>query len=146
MIPVELILNERKFWVVNHRLGCTYPGYLMMASKENVADIRELSAGALAEIGPLLANLEKALIQAYSVTKVVVAKHGFSPGFSCHFHIVPVHGWIMDAIAAHPAYANDPDGNDVMLYANRELCEKQEEQQALSIARKAIADIAPLLS
>lgn len=54
-----------------------------------------------------------------------MAKLGFFGGFSCHFHVVPATASLLQEIVAHPAYSNEPDGNDVMLFVSREYCERE---------------------
>lgn len=62
-------------------------------------------------------------------------KFGFSSGYSCHFHILPVNKKLLNEIVAHPGYTNEPDGIDVLLFACREYGERAltAEEQALQI-------------
>lgn len=141
LIPSEFILKNYDHWQVNHRLGSTYPGYLMASSKEDVCEISELSAVALAELGTVLSDLERIIMKAYGVRKVLMSKLGISIGFNCHFHVVPVYDWIMQAIESNPSYTNEPDGNDVMLYVNREYCEGQKKRKWMHVAKESIVFI-----
>ncbi|MDG9666801.1 hypothetical protein ONV78_03560 [Hahella sp. CR1] len=134
MIAKQYIVLEAQHWVVNHRMGATYPGYLMAASRYDVTDLSELETDALSELGIVLARMERTLKQIYQPYKVLISKLGFSPGFNCHFHIVPVHAWVLREIERHPDYANEPDGNDVMLYVNRVYGENQCPEAAARVA------------
>ncbi|OZG70279.1 hypothetical protein BTA51_27100 [Hahella sp. CCB-MM4] len=136
---------EREHWVVNHRVGSIYPGYLMVASRQRVSDIWELNQESLAQLGPVLAEVERSVRLVYQPYKVLVCKLGFSKGFDCHFHVIPVHDWVLSEIASHHYYSNEPDGNDVMLYINREYCENQCLEKSSRIALNAAAEIKNIL-
>ena len=76
----------------------------------------------------------KLLFEVFSPYKVIVAKLGFSKGFSCHFHCIPATNEFMKEIANHSGYTSEPDGNDALLYASREYCEREltiEEKMAM---------------
>lgn len=146
MIPAEFIVFERKHWVVNYRMGSTYPGYLMVASRQSVSDISELETPALEEMGKVLADVERAIRVVYNPYKVLVGKLGFTKGFNCHFHVVPVHAWVLEEIKLNTRYADEPDGNDVMLYVNREYCENQCPDKSNRVARNEISIITQYFS
>jgi diadenosine tetraphosphate (Ap4A) HIT family hydrolase len=116
---------ETDHWVVSHRRDARYPGYLMVSSREPRSDLCDLSLDALEELGPVLKRTEDLLRSAYDPFKVVFYKLGFSAGFSCHFHVAPVTQDLLAEIARHPNYADDPDGNDVILFLSRVYCERE---------------------
>lgn len=145
MIPANYVIAERQHWLINHRIGSTYSGYLMVASKQNVDEVRKLCADALREMGEVLAEVEHALHAAYKPYKVIFSKLGFTPGFNCHFHMAPVYYWVLEEIKSHPNYSNEPDGNDAMLYINREYCENQYPERSAQIASQAIAALSKYL-
>jgi hypothetical protein len=89
-----------------------------------VPDLHELDVDALLELGPVLKNAELLLRTVYSPFKVIFAKLGFSNGFACHFHVAPVTNTLLAEIASHPDYADEPDGNDTMLFLSRNYCER----------------------
>lgn len=120
----NLLVFKTEFWQVTHRRDSRYPGYLMASSVLNGCGLSDLPSGALLELGGVLTKAEGILQRAYSPYKVMVAKLGFSRGFSCHFHVVPATASLLREIAAHPAYSNEPDGNDAMLFVSREYCER----------------------
>lgn len=80
----ELVIFNTDHWEVSHRRDTVYPGYLMASSLEKTDDICRLSINALNEIGKVLCITEKLLISVCSPYKVIIAKLGFSKGFSCH--------------------------------------------------------------
>lgn len=73
MIPKDMIITEMRHWIVNHRIGSTYPGYLMVASRQPANDVSELDAEASAEMWLVLADVERSLIATYKPYKVLVA-------------------------------------------------------------------------
>lgn len=142
MIPKELIVFENKHWIINHRENSAYPGYLMVASKERVSNLSSLCFEALQELGSVLAEVEKMLNASFQPIKVVFSKLGFSEGFGCHFHAVPVAREVLEKIRNHSDYTNEePDGLDVMLFINREYCEGQDKIEAKNIALESVAII-----
>ncbi|WP_122813665.1 HIT family protein [Pseudomonas viridiflava] len=115
---------ETGHWRVSHRRDARYNGYLMVASVVSASDLTDLGDEALAELGGVLRRTEQLLMRAYEPWKVIVYKLGFSAGFNLHFHVVPVTKALLAEIAAHPEYAAEPDGNDVILFVSREYCER----------------------
>ncbi|MFA6232101.1 MAG: hypothetical protein WC617_18330 [Rhodanobacter sp.] len=97
----------------------------MVSSRSACADLYELDHKSLKELGPVLKRTEMLLRSAYSPRKVVFYKLGFSPGFSCHFHVAPITPTLMEEIRVHTSYADDPDGNDAILFLSRIYCERE---------------------
>lgn len=97
----------------------------MVSSREDQSDLSDVSDATLLELGLVLKRTETLLRKAYSPFKVVFYKLGFSPGFSCHFHVAPVTSELIDEVARHPNYSDDPDGNDVILFLSRVYCERE---------------------
>jgi diadenosine tetraphosphate (Ap4A) HIT family hydrolase len=118
------VVFETDHWVVSHRADSRYPGYLVVTSREPQPDLHRLSAEALSGLGAVLKDTEILLRSAFSPVKVVFAKLGFSGGLACHFHAVPVSAGLLAEISAHRDYANEPDGNDAMLFVSRIYCER----------------------
>lgn len=112
-------------WRVAHRRDARYPGYLIASSRHESSALFSLPSEALAELGPVLGRTERLLRNAYAPMKVIFYKLGFSPGFSCHFHIAPVTRDLMHEVARHPDYDSDPDGNDAILFLSRVYCERE---------------------
>ena len=118
----------------------------MIASKQQASEVSELSLGALQEMGKVLSEVELAIKTVYKPYKVLMSKLGFSKGFNCHFHVVPVHEWVLNEIEEHPNYSYEPDGNDVMLYVNREYCENQCINKSMQVALKEVSNIVQCIS
>jgi hypothetical protein len=90
-----------------------------------------LDDDALSALGRVLNDTETLLRRAFSPHKVIFAKLGFSPGWTCHFHAIPVTAALLAEIAAHPGYADAPDGNDAMLFVSRVYCERALDEMEL---------------
>jgi diadenosine tetraphosphate (Ap4A) HIT family hydrolase len=118
------IIFETDHWVVSHRADSRYPGYLIVASREQPPDLCQLSADALSSLGSVLKDTENLLRSAFSPVKVIFAKLGFTSGLGCHFHAVSVSSGLLAEIAADRDYSDEPDGNDAMLFVNRTYCER----------------------
>lgn len=99
----NLLVFETHFWRVTHRRDSRYPGYLIASSLCKGCELSELEEGALKELGGVLAKAEGVLLKAFAPYKVIVAKLGFSKGFSCHFHLIPATANLMNEISSHPA-------------------------------------------
>lgn len=132
------IIFETRHWVVNHRRDARYPGYLMVSSRAACGELHELDADTLGELGNVLKRVEILLRDAYAPMKVVFYKLGFSPGFSCHFHAAPVTAALLAEVVAHPGYADDPDGNDVILFLSRVYCERALRDHEIDDQRQVI--------
>lgn len=135
------LIFETAHWRVGHRRDSRYPGYLMVSSREQQPDLCHLTADALMELGPVLKRTEDLLRAAYNPFKVLFYKLEFSPGFSCHFHVAPVTQALLDEVAQHPRYDDDPDGNDVILFLSRVYCERELTQAESDIQTSAIANL-----
>jgi len=138
------VIFETDHWIVSHRQDSRYPGYLMVSSRDEKSDLHELKVDSLQELGLVLRDTEVLLRAIYEPFKVIFAKLGFSNGFACHFHVAPVTKPLLGEIASHRHYADEPDGNDTMLFLSRIYCEKelspQEQSQitdTVSLLRKA---------
>ena len=123
-IPDDKVLLETEHWVVNQRMDSHYPGYMIVGAKEDSFRISCLSDSALESLGRVLSAVEKRIYQRLSPEIVIVNKLGFSKGFSCHFHLIPIYRWVYKAIKKHENYnVNEPDGSDFTLFVSRQYCE-----------------------
>lgn len=130
----QLTVFETEHWEVSHRIDSRYPGYLLASSKTNESEIYNLSSESLRELGSVLSKTEILLRKHFDPHKVIMAKLGFSENTRCHFHLIPATLELIEEIGAHPKYTNEPDGNDTILYTNREYCERNlsvDEQRTL---------------
>lgn len=134
----EHLIVATEHWDISHRRDARYPGYLIVAARAAAAELHQLPADALQALGPMLQRTERLLHRAYAPRKVIVYKLGFSPGLSVHFHVVPVSERLLAEVAAHPAYADDPDGNDVILFLSREYAERPLDDHETARMRREI--------
>ncbi len=142
MIPTEYVVYETEHWIVNHRMNSTYAGYLMIASKSEVSELSDLCPESLSSLGVVLADVERLLQRAYTPEKIIISKLGFSKGFNCHFHAVPVSKKVINEVRKRSSYMfNEPDGNDIMLFINREYCENQDPERVKVVVRESLAKI-----
>ena len=133
--PDSLIITETDHWIVNHRVDSALPGYLMVAAKMETTHLFDLPPAALAELGPLLATVQRALTELLSPEHLYVSRYGHMAGFSLHFHVIPIYGWVKKAFRADPRYrvlasfytpgmsGSEFDGSELTLYIWREFCE-----------------------
>jgi diadenosine tetraphosphate (Ap4A) HIT family hydrolase len=119
-----LVIFETDHWIASHRTDSRWPGYLVVTARAGRPDLSDLDDDALAALGRVLKDTELLLRRAFTPHKVIFAKLGFSPGFDCHVHAIPVTAALLAEIAAHPGYADEPDGNDAMLFVSRVYCER----------------------
>ena len=132
--PAHLVVGETEHWLVNHRVDAALPGYLMVASRAEADCLSDLSDAALAELGPLLARLERELRARLAPEHVYVGRYGHAAGHSWHFHLIPVCAWVKrlheeDARyrVFDPLYTGKstvPDGAALTFYIWREFCER----------------------
>lgn len=121
----SLVIFETDHWIVTHRQDSRYPGYLMVSCREEKLDLHELTSDGLQELGLVLGDAEVLLRSIYEPFKVIIAKLGFSSGFACHFHVAPVTKALLTEISSHQHFADEPDGNDAMLFPSRIYCERE---------------------
>lgn len=139
------LIFDNPHWTVTHRRDSRYPGYLIVSTRGEQRDLHELTTTELQELGPVLRQVEILLRRAYSPFKVIYGKAGFSPGFACHFHALPVTDALLAEIAASPDFSDEPDGSDTMLYVNRIHCERPldpHEAEAMSDTISALRALA----
>ena len=118
------VIFETGHWVVSHRADSRWPGYLIVAARARKPDLSELDDDALAALGRVLKDTEMLLRRAFSPHKVIFAKLGFMASLACHFHAIAVTDGLLAEIASHPGYADEPDGNDALLFVSRVYCER----------------------
>jgi diadenosine tetraphosphate (Ap4A) HIT family hydrolase len=134
-IPQKFQVSETDGWLVNHRMDSALPGYLVVSSKTFTDDLSELPEVALAELGPLLARAQRALRHALKAQRVYIGRYGHTPGYSIHFHVIPIYDWVeelfwqdsryrlLENFAASPGETTT-DGAELTLFVWREFCER----------------------
>lgn len=138
--PPESILIETKYWIVNQCIDSALPGYLILSSKQNTTNLSELPPEALAEMGPLLASLQKAATDLLKPSYLYIGRYGHMKGCSFHFHIIPVYDWVVESFMKDKRYQTlkqfryrtdthfadrQFDAADLQLYIWREFCESK---------------------
>ncbi|WP_454853864.1 HIT family protein [Rhizobium binxianense] len=134
-IPERFHILETENWLVNHRMNSALPGYLMVSSRTFTNELAELSADALSELGPLLAKAQSAVQRTLGAPRVYISRYGHTPGYSIHFHIIPVYEWvealfwrdaryrILESFAEGPG-ETATDGAELTFFIWREFCER----------------------
>jgi len=133
-IPEQLLIARTAHWSVNHRVNSALPGYLIIASTKATSDLSDLSVEALASMGVIFADVQRALTM-LGAHRVYISRYGHSPGFPIHFHAIPIYPWVEDLFWQDERYrmleqlAEGPgetptDGAELTLFVWREFCER----------------------
>ncbi|MBY3086876.1 HIT family protein [Rhizobium laguerreae] len=136
-IPQHFHVVETAGWLVNHRMNSALPGYHMISSKTDTNDLSDLSEGALAEFGPLLARAQSTLKRQLNAQRVYIGRYGHMPSYPIHFHVIPIYDWVEELFWKDARYrllenfAEGPgetatDGAELTLFVWREFCERAE--------------------
>ncbi|WP_434362166.1 hypothetical protein NF212_18345 [Parasalinivibrio latis] len=113
----------------------------MVASKQKATSLSELGSDSLGELGLVLSDVERLLFQAFSPYKVIFSKLGFSEGFNCHFHAVPVGTDMLDEVKKQSNLADNPNGLDVFYHINKHYCDTRSGDQLDRSIHEAIANL-----
>lgn len=152
-IPETLQIFATDFWLLNHRIDSALPGYLMLGSKLLTNDLSELPQEALVELGPLLAQAQKAVMSQLRPNRLYISRYGHSPGHPIHFHLIPVYDWVEQLFWSDRRYraleqfaeaSSEPgtDGAELTLFIWREFCERVDPPP---IVDPSVADVIVLL-
>ncbi|TBN34347.1 HIT family protein [Pseudomonas sp. BGI-2] len=93
-VAPQFIILETTHWLLNHHLSSALPGYVMLGAKTHVNSLAELPDRALAELGGLLANIQKTLELQLKPKWLYISRFGHDPGYPIHFHFIPVYAWV----------------------------------------------------
>jgi len=128
------MILETEHWLVTHRSDSALPGYLILAARQATNELHRLPERALAELGMLLATLQRALQAILDPEHLYVGRYGHIGGHAFHFHIIPICGWVKQRFFADHRYrmllslqhppVGDTDGAELTLYVWREFCER----------------------
>ena len=89
-LPPRLRILRTAHWRVVHAFGTALPGWLVVVPTRHVLGLAELDAAEAAELGPLLADLSRALVEVVGCAKTYVMLMAEAEGFAhVHFHVVP---------------------------------------------------------
>ena len=93
-IDPAFILHQTEHWQLNHHLASKLPGYLMLGAKVPVDSLADMPEAALAEMGGLLANIQRVMQAQLQPKWLYISRYGHMPGFPLHFHFIPVYDWV----------------------------------------------------
>lgn len=96
-IDPAYILHETAHWRLNHHLACALPGYLMLGAKAPIHSLADMPDAALAELGGLLAKVQRVMEAQLQPKWLYISRYGHMPGFPLHFHFIPVYDWVEQA-------------------------------------------------
>ncbi len=78
------------WWRVAHAFDSSLPGWLVVLPRRHLESMAELDSAEAAELGPLLADLGRALEDVTGCTKTYVMLFAEAEGFAhLHLHVVP---------------------------------------------------------
>jgi diadenosine tetraphosphate (Ap4A) HIT family hydrolase len=128
------IILETEHWQISHRADSALPGYLILEARHAANELHRLPGCALAELGMLLAKVQRALQATLNPEHLYVGRYGHSAGRTFHFHIIPICGWVKRGFFEDPRYrllqslqyppSGETDGAELTLYVWREFCER----------------------
>lgn len=144
-VPRRLIIFESEHWTLSHRIDCALPGYLMLGVRAPVSELSSLSQKALEDLGPLLAAAQRALTAILQPDHFYIGRFGHDRGYSIHFHLIPICGWVKERFRADARYdavrrlgrRSDPeetDGAEMTLYVWREFCESANPPEVVGLS------------
>ncbi len=127
-------LLQGEHWQINIHLRFGVPGYLFVTSTTGETDrFTALPSEAFPELGRFLGLACGAVERVLGPEKVLTGKFGMVPDFPLHFHVLPLHTWILKAYAkAAPyhalealnpeGYPAQPDAAELIAFVWREYC------------------------
>ena len=152
--PEEFVVLRTRHWIVNQCADVAIPGYLVVGAADPAADrLAALSPAAQAELGPILARVHRAIEEEFAPKIVYCTRWGHGPGHTLHFHVIPVYGWMEEALRADPRYAvlrqlhappgwdfpAEYDGTEMSLFVRREFAERADSPPAQGPSREEVA-------
>jgi diadenosine tetraphosphate (Ap4A) HIT family hydrolase len=136
-IAPRFIIHETAHWVLNHHMTTKLPGYLVLGTRHPVRSLSDLPEGALAEMGVLLAKVQKILQLELQPKWLYISRFGHDPRFPIHFHYIPVYQWVEELFWQDERYRllrnfgavspqTQTDGAEMTLFIWREFGESPE--------------------
>lgn len=130
----QLLIFETRHWRVSHRMDSALPGYLMVGTTTEGAELSDLTAEALTELGPVLATAQDMLKASLQAKHVYIGRYGHSSGYPVHFHVIPIYPWVEALFWQDDRYRllqglaervdGETDGAELTLFVWREFCER----------------------
>ena len=93
-IAPRFIIHETAHWILNHHMSSALPGYLVLGTRHNANSLSDLPEQALAEMGGLLARVQKTLQAELQPKWLYISRFGHDPRYPIHFHFIPVYDWV----------------------------------------------------
>jgi diadenosine tetraphosphate (Ap4A) HIT family hydrolase len=89
-LPLRERIHVEARWRVSHAFNTKLPGWLILVPRRHVERLDELTPEEAQRLGPLLADLTRALRSVTGCVKTYVALYAEADGFAhVHFHVVP---------------------------------------------------------
>ncbi|TFF39927.1 HIT family protein [Pseudomonas sp. RIT623] len=162
-IPPRFIIHESTHWLLNHRIDCGLPGYLILSAKQMTHSLATLAAPALTELGLWQACIQQAIETHLQPRRLYISRFGHDAGHSIHFHFIPIYPWVetlfwqderyrsLQAFGSLETSEPQTDGAELTLYVWREFCERPEPparqgpsiDQAIDVLRTALTRSVP---
>ena len=96
-IAPAFILRQTEHWLLNHHQASKLPGYLMLGAQAPIDSLADMPEAALAELGGLLANIQRVMQAQLQPKWLYISRYGHMPGLPLHFHFIPVYDWVEHA-------------------------------------------------
>ena len=134
-VDPAFVLHQTEHWLLNHHLASKLPGYLMLGAKAPIDSLADMPEAALAELGGLLAKIQRVMEAQLQPKWLYISRYGHMPGFPLHFHFIPVYDWVeqafwrderyrlLHAFGAQEAARTLTDGAELTLFVWREFGE-----------------------
>lgn len=134
-LPPSHVIHQTEHWILNHHLASALPGYLMLGARSGAGSMADLPVVALAELGGLLATIQRVMETTLEPKWLYISRYGHMPGLPLHFHFIPVYPWVealfwedaryrrLQDFAGPGCPATATDGAELTLYIWREFAE-----------------------
>ncbi|ROM83246.1 HIT family protein [Pseudomonas brassicacearum] len=135
-ISPRFIIHESPYWVINHRIDSSLPGYLILSAKEMTNSLAALPTEALAELGELQARIQASIEAHLQPKRLYIGRFGHDARHSIHFHFIPIYHWVealfwsddryrvLQSFGSLDSSAPQTDGAELTFYVWREFCER----------------------
>jgi len=138
---MEFEVFRTSYWTVHHSSDVAVPGYLIVLSRDSVAQFTALSQPALGELGMLLSRTTNAVEVAVHAERVYVCMFGESNA-PPHFHVFPRMSWMLNLANDEAGECSQPvDGAAVFSRVRQRFSDPSDLRNAEAQIRQAIAVI-----